>query len=66
MSDRNGAGANGWRDGVIAGYQSVRGSGVKPPIPSRPATTPSNLRTEQDVYDYYYRLGYAKGVEKAR
>ena len=66
MSDKNTAGANGWKDGIIAGYQSIRGRGVTPTIPSRPATMPSNLRTAQDVYDHYYRLGFETGKENAR
>ena len=57
---------DGWREGVIAGYQSVRGRGVSPSIPSRPGTYPSNVISAQDVYDYFYKIGFERGVEKAR
>jgi hypothetical protein len=49
-----------WKNGYIAGYQSIKGR-IIPPIPCRPGTYPPSVNPIQ----YFHSLGFAAGVAKA-
>ena len=54
-------GANeGWRDGYIAGWQTVKRT--IPSIPARPGSYPPGV---SDVYSYFYNLGHQLGQANA-
>jgi hypothetical protein len=50
-----------WTNGYVAGYKSIKG--MIPAVPARPAGIPSGVT---NATDYFYKLGYAAGVQAAK
>ncbi len=54
---------NAWKQGVIDGWQPIKGSGSKPTIPSAPGSIPSHVKNK---IQWFYSEGYKRGVQKAK